>query len=145
MIEMGSKTAEQQFKEQLEEGLELIIQYEKRGGFVPAVAQDFKTGEILMLAYVNQQAFEETLKSGYATFWSTSRNELWTKGKKGGDLMEVIEILVDCDQDALVYKVEKLCGGACHTKDRNGEARSSCFYRKLGESGTKLKFIETDE
>ena len=67
-------------KKQLEEGLELIIQFEKRGGLVPAVAQDYLTGKILMLAYVNKEAFEETIKTGNATFWSTSRNELWTKG-----------------------------------------------------------------
>jgi len=128
-------------KNHLEEELELAIQFAKRGGLVPAVAQDYESGEILMLGYVNPEALQETLKTGYATFWSTSRNELWTKGKTSGDLLQVKEVLTDCDQDALVYKVERLGSGACHTKSQAGEARRSCFYRRITDD-QKLEFLE---
>lgn len=125
----------------IEEGLELSVQFEKRGGLVPAAAHDYSTGEILMLGYVNPAALEETLRTGYATFWSTSRNELWTKGMTSGDWLEVKEILVDCDQDALVYKVKRVGNGACHTRDSNGNARRSCFYRRITKDG-KLEYLE---
>ncbi len=127
-------------KTQLEEGLELAVQYEKRGGLVPTIVQDADSGDVLMLGYANQQALKETLRSGYATFWSTSRNELWTKGDTSGDFLKIREILVDCDQDALIYRVERCGNGACHTKDRNCKARKSCFYRRLID-GSTLEFI----
>ncbi len=123
----------------LEEGSELGIQYKKRGGLVPTIAQDYNNGEILMLGYVNQQALDETIRTGYATFWSTSRDKLWTKGKTSGDLLKIKEILTDCDQDALVYRVERLGSGVCHTKNRDG-ARRSCFYRRLRDD--RLEFID---
>ena len=128
-------------KKQLEEGLELAIQYTKRGGLVPTVAQDCESGEILMVAYTNQEALEETIKTGYATFWKTSENRLWTKGKTSGDLLKVREILTDCDQDALVYKVERIGGGACHTKDESGNYRRTCFYRRLIDD-KQLEFLD---
>lgn len=124
----------------LEEGLELGIQYKKRGGLVPTIAQDYNNGEILMLGYVNQQALDETIRTGYATFWSTSRDELWTKGKTSGDFLKIKEILIDCDQDALVYRVESLGSGACHTKNKDDETRRSCFYRRLRDG--RLEFID---
>ncbi len=119
----------------IEETKELQLQFDKRGGLLPTVVQDIQTKEILMLGYVNREAFDETLRSGYATFWSTSRKELWTKGKTSGDYLKLEKVLVDCDQDALVYLVTPLGAGACHTKDKNGEARKSCFYRSLNEQG----------
>jgi len=119
--------------EKIEQTLELMIQYEKRGGLVPTVAQDTRTGEILMLGYVNQLALDETLRLGYATFWSTSRQKLWTKGETSGDFLAIKEILVDCYQDALIYLVEMLGDSACHTKKR------SCFYRKI--KGDKLEKV----
>ncbi|MDH4183969.1 MAG: phosphoribosyl-AMP cyclohydrolase [Nitrospinota bacterium] len=119
-------------KKELEEGTTLDINFEKRGGLVPGVAQDIRDGSILMLGYVNQQALETTLRLGMATFWSTSRNELWTKGATSGDYLKLVKILVDCDQDALVYVVEPQGSGACHTKDpKSGSARKSCFYRRV--------------
>ncbi len=119
-------------KHVLEEGSRLDINFEKREGLVPAVVQDIKDGRVLMLAYVNEQALQTTLEKGMATFWSTSRNELWTKGETSGDYLRVIEILTDCDQDALIYKVEPQGAGACHTKDpQTGMTRESCFYRRL--------------
>jgi phosphoribosyl-AMP cyclohydrolase len=119
-------------KKELEEGASLSINFQKRGGLIPAVAQDARDGAILMLGYVNPQALEETLRIGKATFWSTSRDELWTKGATSGDWLKVVRILVDCDQDAIVYVVEPQGSGVCHTKDpATGAARKSCFYRRL--------------
>lgn len=126
----------------LEEGTEVSIDFAKRGGLVPAVVQDVADGRILMLAYVNEQALETTLKKGLATFWSTSRNELWTKGETSGDYLKIIDIFIDCDQDALVYRVESQGDGACHTKDpQSGRARSSCFYRKVNQTDGSLQPI----
>jgi phosphoribosyl-AMP cyclohydrolase len=119
-------------KKQLEEGRELSIDFAKRDGFVPCVVQDVSDGRILMLAYVNERALTTTFEKGMATFWSTSRNELWTKGETSGDFLKIVDILTDCDQDALVYRVEPQGKGACHTKNPvNGETRKSCFYRKI--------------
>lgn len=124
----------------LEEGRELLIDFAKRGGVVPAVVQDIADGRILMLAYVNNQALEATLEKGMATFWSTSRNELWTKGETSGDFLKIIDIYTDCDQDALIYRVEPQGGGACHTLDpASGQTRASCFYRKLNQSDGTLQ------
>ena len=89
----------------IEEGVELDLQFEKRGGLLPAVVQETATGQILMVASVNREAFQKTLRVGKATFWSTSRKELWTKGETSGNSMLVDDILVDCDQDAIVYQV----------------------------------------
>ncbi len=127
-------------KKKLEEGNELCVDFDKRGGFVPAVVQDVADGRILMLAYVNQQALQTTLEKGMATFWSTSRNELWTKGETSGDYLKIVDIYTDCDQDALIYRVEPQGGGACHTRDpQSGRTRSSCFYRKLNLSEGSLQ------
>ncbi|MBN1957712.1 MAG: phosphoribosyl-AMP cyclohydrolase [Desulfuromonadales bacterium] len=118
-------------KKILEEGNELLIDFDKRGGLVPAVVQDVADGRILMVAYVNKLALDTTFEKGMATFWSTSRNELWTKGETSGDYLKIVEILTDCDQDALVYRVEPQGGGACHTKDpQTGKTRATCFYRR---------------
>jgi phosphoribosyl-AMP cyclohydrolase len=119
-------------KKALEESSQLLIDFAKRGGLVPAVVQDAADGRILMLAYVNEQALQTTFAKGMATFWSTSRNELWTKGETSGDYLKIVDILTDCDQDALIYRVEPQGGGACHTKDpATGKTRASCFYRKV--------------
>lgn len=99
-------------------------------GLIPAIVQDYKTNEVLMLAYINQLAWEETLKTGKAHFWSRSRSKLWLKGESSGHIQEIHEILVDCDDDTVVYKVEQLGGAACHTGHR------TCFYRIV--NGEKL-------
>jgi len=104
---------------------ELKIDFEKSGGLIPAIAQDAETGEVLMLAYVNEESWNETLKSGCATYWSRSRNKLWKKGESSGNVQKIKEILVDCDNDTLVFKVEQIGGAACHTGHR------TCFYRKV--------------
>lgn len=129
-------------KKVLEEGSEMLLDFDKRGGFVPTVVQDIADGRILMLAYVNQQALQTTLEKGMATFWSTSRNELWTKGETSGDFLKIVDIYTDCDQDALIYRVEPQGGGACHTKDpQSGRTRSSCFYRKLNLADGSLQAL----
>ena len=105
------------------------LDFKKCNGLIPAIAQDAKTGEILMLAYMNKEAFENTLKTGKATYFSRSRNKLWVKGETSGNAQIVKEILVDCDNDAVILKIEQE-GGACHLGYR------SCFYRKV--KGNKL-------
>ncbi len=128
--------------EKLEEGTTLLLQFEKRGGLLPVVVQESSTGDILMLASVNSEALDHTIKHKKAAFWSTSRHELWVKGETSGNSLLIDEILVDCDQDALVYKVTLDGEGACHTKNENGTHRKSCFYRKLTPESNKLTFLE---
>ena len=99
--------------------------FEKRGGFVPAIAQDAATGEILMVAYMNREAWRHTLATGKATYWSTSRNALWVKGESSGHVQHVRELLVDCDADAVLLRVEQVGGVACH------EGYASCFFRRV--------------
>lgn len=105
------------------------LDFQKAGGIIPAVAQDHLTGEVLMLAYINPEAWQETLKTGQAVYYSRSRNRLWHKGEESGNIQIIKEILVDCDGDAVIFRVEQKGGAACHTGHR------SCFYRKL-ENGT---------
>jgi phosphoribosyl-AMP cyclohydrolase len=109
--------------------------FTKRGGLVPAIAQDAVTGEILMVAYMNPEAWRHTLATGRATYWSTSRNELLVKGDTSGHLQHVREILVDCDADAVLLKVEQVGGVACH------EGYRSCFFRRA--EGGQLRIVET--
>ena len=111
------------------------LDFEKCGGLIPAIAQDHKTNEILMMAYINEESWQETLKSGYATYYSRSRQQLWKKGESSGHLQVIKDILVDCDLDTVVFKIEQLGPGACHTGHR------SCFYRKVTENG----LVETEE
>ncbi|MDJ0624577.1 MAG: phosphoribosyl-AMP cyclohydrolase [Desulfocapsaceae bacterium] len=102
-------------------------------GLIPAIAQDFETGEILMLAYINEEAFKRTVKTGKAHYWSRSRNEIWLKGESSGHVQEIKEILVDCDADTVVYKVHQIGGAACH------KGYISCFFRIV--EGNKLKTV----
>lgn len=125
----------------IEESLELSLQFDANG-LIPAVVQDNLSGEILMLAYVNKEAVRLTLESGYATFWSRSRNSIWKKGETSGNLMRIKEILVDCDQDSIIFKVAPSLGGACHTKNKNKEYRKSCFYRNIDLQTKKLIITE---
>lgn len=94
-------------------------------GLIPAIAQDEKSGEILMLAYINEEAWQKTLETGKAHYWSRSRQQLWLKGESSGNVQLIREITVDCDMDTVVYKVEQLGGAACHKGYR------SCFYRRV--------------
>ncbi len=109
--------------------------FDKRGGLVPAVVQDTRTKRVLMLGWVNREAWNNTLATRKATFWSTSRNELWEKGATSGDWLKVVEILVDCDDDTILYGVEPQGLGACHTRNQQGTPRQSCFYRQVSLDG----------
>ncbi|MEY3000263.1 MAG: hypothetical protein RL648_477 [Verrucomicrobiota bacterium] len=102
-----------------------------QSGVVPCVAQDVDTGRVLMLAYVNQQALEETLARRTAVFWSTSRDRLWVKGSTSGDYLDLIEVRVNCEQNSLLYLVRPRQSGVCHTRDATGAHRDSCYYRVL--------------
>lgn len=102
------------------------VDFEKGNGLVPAIVQDVHTKEVLMLGYMNEESLKKTLETKLATYWSRSRNELWTKGKTSGHYQHVKNIYVDCDEDTLLLEVEQ-DGAACHTGNR------SCFYRKLDE------------
>lgn len=105
--------------------MEIKPDFDKRGGLLPVIAEDATTSEVLMLAYANQEAYEQTLKTGTATYFSTSRKEIWVKGKTSGDMQIVKEVLIDCDGDALLYRVIQQGKGACHTGER------TCFYRSI--------------
>ena len=105
------------------------LDFKKMGGLIPAVVQDYKTGEVLMLAFMNQAAWEATLSSGKATYYSRTRQELWIKGKTSGNMQIVKEIRIDCDDDTVVLKVDQVGGAACHT------GHKSCFYKKV-EAGS---------
>lgn len=94
-------------------------------GLIPAIAQDAETGQVLMLAYMNEEAWRKTLETGIATYWTRSRQKLWVKGESSGNVQKVKEILVDCDLDTVVMKVEQVGGAACH------EGFASCFYRRI--------------
>jgi phosphoribosyl-AMP cyclohydrolase len=100
--------------------------FEKGGGLIPAIAQDAQTGEILMLAYMNEESYLKTLETGEVHYYSRSRKELWHKGATSGNIQKVKEIYLDCDKDALVVKIEQVGGIACHT------GKPSCFhYRRV--------------
>lgn len=128
----------------LEEGLSLNLQFEKRGGLLPVAVQENTTGELLMLAYVNKEALQKTITTKKATFFSTSRNKIWTKGETSGDFLKLDNILVDCDQDALVYKVTLLGSGVCHTYNEENKHRKACFYREINleDETNRLRFLK---
>lgn len=121
-------------KKDIEENLEFVPKFDDNG-LIPAIAQDAGTGQILMVAYMNREALDATIRSGYATYFSRSRGKLWKKGEESGHLQVVEQILVDCDQDCLVLKV-KVDAGQCHV------GYQSCFYRALNTKTDKmLEFI----
>lgn len=125
----------------IEESMELQLQFEKRGGLLPVVVQERLTGQILMVASANREALNHSIETREAAFWSRSRNELWIKGLTSGNRIQIDEILVDCDQDAIVYRVTLQAGGVCHTKNEKNEYRKSCFYRKIDLDQLKLNPI----
>ena len=100
------------------------LDFEKFSGMLPVIAQEQASGKVLMLAYANLEAVRKTQETGYAHYWSRSRNTLWKKGESSGHVQQITEILVDCDEDTLLYKVSQT-GPACHTGEK------SCFFRKL--------------
>jgi len=114
-------------KSELETGTVIAPRF-NADGLITAIAQDFETGDILMLAHMNAQALQKTIETGKSHFWSRSRQELWLKGETSGNILFVQEILTDCDQDAILLKVRLEGKGACHT------GKYSCFYRKVDRS-----------
>jgi phosphoribosyl-AMP cyclohydrolase len=101
------------------------LDFKKTGGLIPAIAQDAATGDVLMMAYINEESWQKTLETGEVHYWSRSRQELWHKGGTSGHVQKVKAIYVDCDDDTVLFKVEQLGGAACHTGMR------SCFYRRV--------------
>ncbi len=108
------------------------LDFSKFDGLLPAIAQDAETGEVLMVAFMNEEAWNATLKTGTATYFSRSRNKLWVKGESSGHVQHVREIRVDCDNDTVLLKVDQVGGAACHL------GYKSCFFRKIenGEAVT---------
>jgi len=109
----------------------LEIDFARGEGLIPAIVQDWKTGEVLMVAYMNAKSWAQTQETGRACFWSRSRKKLWLKGETSGHVQMVKEAYIDCDNDALLLKVEQIGGAACHTGYR------SCFYRRVARGKTE--------
>jgi phosphoribosyl-AMP cyclohydrolase len=121
-----------------EEGLAFVPKFDA-SGLVTCVATDVRTGDVLMVAHMNEEALRKTIASGEAWYFSRSRNALWRKGETSGQTQRVVEMRMDCDQDAVWIRVEQQ-GAACHT------GRRSCFYRRVeaGEGGTRLSLVDAD-
>lgn len=133
----------------LEEGSQLEIDFSKLRQIgqneelvVPVVLQDAESGEVLFIAYANEPALRETLATGRAVLWSTSRRELWRKGEGSGDVLELVEVRVNCEQNSLLYRVSRSGGGACHTRDAAGQTRGSCYYRRIRSEGAGPSDLE---
>ena len=105
------------------------LDFSKGNGLLPAIAQDYKTGKVLMLAYINRESWEKSLETGEVHYYSRSRSELWHKGGTSGNVQKIKEIYSDCDNDTVVFKVEQVGGAACHT------GRETCFYQKIDLNG----------
>jgi phosphoribosyl-AMP cyclohydrolase len=107
-----------------------MLDFDRAGGVVAAIAQDADSGQVLMIAWMNREAFEETVLTRRAVYWSRSRQRLWRKGEESGHVQIVRDIYVDCDNDAVLLKVKQVGGGACH------EGYTSCFFRHLEADGS---------
>lgn len=108
---------------------------------IPAAVQDIESKEVLIIGYINRLALEESLANNIVTFWSTSRNELWIKGLTSGNYLEIIETRINCEQNSVLFLVSMKGEGACHTKNKDGVYRKSCFYRKI-ENKTELIILK---
>jgi phosphoribosyl-AMP cyclohydrolase len=106
--------------------------FEKSGGLLPAIAQDAATGQVLMLAWMNREAWEETVRTRRAVYFSRSRNKLWRKGEESGNIQEVRDVFLDCDEDTILLKVNQIGGAACH------EGYASCFFRRIVPDGVEV-------
>jgi len=132
----------------LEEGNELKLDFGKIGRIaetardvVPVVLQNIDTGEVILAAYTNEEALTRAIETRTVVLWSTSRNELWEKGKTSGEGFDLVEACVNCEQNSLLYKVRPRRGGICHTRNRRGKPRN-CFYRRLNPDTMKLENID---
>lgn len=138
-------TAKDQVKidpEVLENSDVLALNFGPEGkNLLPVVTQDAASKEVLIISSVNKEALDESLKSGYACYWSKSRNLLWKKGESSGNRLKLVDVRVNCEQNSLLFLVEQEGDGACHVKNPSGKAWTSCFYRRLTENGT-LEFLK---
>lgn len=135
---------------ELEEGTTITLDFRKLAkigagepaqNVVPVVLQHADTKDVLYIAYANDLALAETLKTRRAVLWSTSRNELWRKGETSGDVLELVDVRVNCEQNSLLYLVRPARKGCCHTKDSSGSTRETCYYRRL-ESTDAAAFLD---
>lgn len=131
---------------ELEEGTRLCLDFGKleavaaaAPGVIPAVAQSVTDGRVLMVGYINERALRMALEEGVAVFWSTSRNQLWIKGSTSGDVLRLVEARVNCEQNSVLYLVEPMGEGACHTREEDGSHRGSCYYRAI--RGAELEHV----
>ena len=133
----------------LEEGLKLNLDWKKlekaaasSSGLIPVAVQHIESKEIILIAYINHQAFEESLKRKILVLWSTSRNELWIKGESSGHTFDLLEAYVNCEQNSLFFVVRPTKGGICHTTNANGDPRN-CYYRRINlDDGTLLENMD---
>jgi phosphoribosyl-AMP cyclohydrolase len=133
---------------ELEEGKSLLLNFDKlekvaanSKGVLPVAVQDFTTREVILIAYINKTALEKSLKTRIATFWSTSRNELWIKGETSGNTYELVEAYVNCEQNSLLFLVKPRNSGICHTHNSKGKARN-CYYRRLNLETKELENLD---
>ncbi len=131
-----------------EEGLELQLDFNKltqavsaNPGILPVAVQHADTGEVLLVAYTNEQAFRKALAERALILWSTSRKELWKKGKTSGETFELVEVRVNCEQNSLLYRVRPRRAGICHTKNKKGQPRN-CYYRRLNFETGNLENLD---
>jgi phosphoribosyl-AMP cyclohydrolase len=132
---------------ELEEGAELKLDFDKLAkaakcpGVLPVAVQHADTKEVILVAYANEQALKKSIETKSAVFWSTSRNELWEKGKTSGETFDLLEIRVNCEQNSLLFVVRPRRGGICHTKNRQGQPRN-CYYRRLNMETNRLENLD---
>ena len=133
---------------ELEEGSVLTLDFgkiakvaERSKPVVPVAVQQADTGEVILVAYTNETAFKKTMETRSLVLWSTSRNELWEKGKTSGETFEVVEAFVNCEQNSLLYRVRPRRGGICHTKNTKGEPRN-CYYRRIDFDTLALENVD---
>ena len=132
---------------ELEEGTSLQLDFQRIekvlnncSGIIPVAVQNIDTKEVILIAYVNEEALKKAVETQIATFWSTSRNELWIKGQTSGEMFDLLEVYVNCEQNSLLYLVRPRRRGICHTKNRRGEPRN-CFYRRVNLETWELENI----
>jgi phosphoribosyl-AMP cyclohydrolase len=132
----------------LEEGGALALDFGKlvkatasSPGIVPVAVQNVDSGEVILVAYTNERAFRKTVETRSLVLWSTSRNELWEKGKTSGETFDLVEVRVNCEQNSLLYKVRPRRGGICHTRNGRGEPRN-CYYRRVNLESLVLENLD---
>jgi phosphoribosyl-AMP cyclohydrolase len=132
---------------ELEEGSALSLDFTKLAllpgdtDVIPCAVQDADTNEVILVAYVNRRALDASIETRRAVFWSTSRNELWEKGKTSGETFDLVEVRVNCEQNSLLYRVRPRRGGICHTRNASGAPRN-CYYRRLDLESGRLENLD---